>query len=427
MSLPPGLTAYRLAAAALSPFAKAWLTRRAAAGKEDPARLGERFGVASAPRPPGRLVWLHGASLGEVKVALMAAESLRAQRPGLNLLITSATRTAAALAEAQAPKGAVHQYAPLDRGDAVARFLAHWRPDLGVFAESELWPNMLLGAHGASVKLALINARLSDKSLTGWARTPDSAARLLACFQLIAAADARTATGLTQLSRRPVEMYGNLKLAAQPLPADPAKLAALAAAIGGRPVWLAASTHPGEDEIALSAHALLRETQPKALLIIAPRHPDRANAIAALANQPPRRSRGDLPHPEHSVYLADTIGEMGLLYRTAPVTLLCGSLLPHLRGHNPIEPTALGSVTISGRHVDSFKDTFDALDRVLAIRFVDTADKIAAQVGGVWAAPDAARIFLARGQALIAKGAPALARVCTDLLTLLEARTHAPA
>ncbi|MBL8549223.1 MAG: 3-deoxy-D-manno-octulosonic acid transferase [Hyphomonadaceae bacterium] len=419
---------YRAALAVLAPFAAPILRRRARAGLEDPARLQERFGHASQTRPAGSLVWLHAASVGEMGVALQLRDGLAERRGDLSFLVTTGTRTSAQLFASRRP-AALHQYAPIDRRDAVRRFLAHWRPDLGVFIESELWPNLALEAEARGVALALVNARMSEGALRRWRSFRASAARLLKPFDPIFAADARTSEGLAGIIGRAAPALGNLKLAAAAPPADAAALAALRAEIGPRPIWLAASTHPGEDEIVLAAHREIVAARPDALLILAPRHPERGAEIAALAGAAPRRSVGAVVGPS-PVYVADTMGEMGLFYRLAAVSLVCGSLLPTLRGHNPIEPAKLGSAILAGPHVSSFGDLFEALDGAGGIGRAGTADEIAAAVLGLWR-DEALRERRTRAAAAAAEeGGPALAATLDALLARLPpspTRTHAAA
>jgi 3-deoxy-D-manno-octulosonic-acid transferase len=427
VSTPFGLNAYRGLGAMVAPFARPLLAWRAAQGKEDSARLDERFGKASSPRPPGTLVWLHGASVGEARVLLMLARALADARGDLNFLITTGTTTSAEdIARAALPR-AIHQYAPLDLSPAAARrFLEHWRPDLAVFAESELWPNMLLAAKQAGVPAALVNARMSAKSLANWARFRDSAARVLGCYDRIFAVDSATATGLAALTPTPVEAIGNLKLAAPAPKADDSLVAWLRGQIGMRPVWLAASTHAGEEEIAVSAHAILRRNAPDALLIIAPRHPVRGAAIAAPVAAPLRSRRQDIAGA--AIYVADTIGELGALFAVASVTLMGGSLLPTLTGHNPIEPAKAGSAVLSGPHVQSFKDIYATLFAANAARETPDADAIAAAVDTLWLDPNARNAQTAAARAVLDGGGAALTRTIDALLALLsKGRTHAAA
>lgn len=414
------LFGYRAAMTMLGPMVGLALARRAAKGKEDPDRLGERYGHASAPRPDGRLVWLHGASVGESRVVLVLHQALSRARPDLSFLITSGTRTSAAVIAARAPARALHQFVPVDRADAVKRFLAHWRPDLGVFAESEVWPNLILAAKARAIPLALVNARMSPNSLANWARHKTSARTLFSAFDAVFAADARTAAGLGAILGTAPPSPGNLKLAAPAPTIDPAAAAKLGLAIGDRPVWCAASTHPGEDELVLAAHATLRARQPGALLLLAPRHPERGAAIAALCQSAPQRSSGALPAPDHPVYVFDTMGELDLCYAQSPVALVCGSLLPTLRGHNPIEPAQAGSAILSGPHVDSFADIYKSFEALGAVRWTDNPKQIADAVSGLWADPAQHAAMTTAARTAVEAGQPALEVTVARLLELID-------
>ncbi len=359
--MSPALALYRAVSRLAAPAARLWLARRAARGREDPARLAERRGVASVPRPDGPLVWLHGASVGEALAALTLAQALARARPGLAFLLTSGTRTSAQVLAPLLPPGVAHQFAPLDVAPWVARFLAHWRPDLAVRVDSELWPETLCATRAP---LALVNARLSERSLRGWGRAPGMARALLRRFALIAAQDGANAARLAALGADPAALSvgGALKAAAAPPAADPGALARLRAALAGRPVWLAASTHEGEEALALAAHRAAG--LPGLLTIVAPRHPERGAAVAALAGElaVARRALGEDPAGA-AVYVADTLGEMGLWYRLAPFAFVGGSVAP-MGGHNPYEPAALGVALAHGPHVAAFADAYAALDGV---------------------------------------------------------------
>ena len=420
MRLAPALRAYRVVSGFAGLFAGAWLSSRARKGKEDPARLNERFGRYTQKRPAGALAWLHAASVGESGVALALIEALAARDPALSFLLSTGTRTSADLVARRAPARTTHIYAPIDRVSAVRRFVKHWRPDLGVFVESELWPNLILEADDAGVPLALVNARMSPRSLKRWLNWRAAGQQLTRAFRFACAADARTADALTMLRGAPVGNLGNLKLAAPPPVADPTARIALAEEIAGRPLWLAASTHAGEDEVALAAHARLRLTTPNALLIIAPRHPERGAAIAALADKAPRRSQfehiGAAP-----VYVADTLGELGLLYESAPVALVAGSLLPTVKGHNPIEPAKLGAAIITGPNVESFQDVFDALIAARGASVVTDADSLAAEVARLWSDAHARDRQTNAARGVAAHGAQAFADTLDALCALLPA------
>jgi 3-deoxy-D-manno-octulosonic-acid transferase len=424
--LPPMLTAYRLATQLAAPFMTRMVRKRAASGKEDGARLAERFANAPIVRPDGRFYWLHGASVGECGMLLALQAELARRHPHAYFLMTSGTVTSAAMIAARAPARTIHQFAPLDTPAIARRFIAAWRPDMGVFAESDLWPNQILESQRAGIPLALVNARMSPRSLRNWRRMGRSARRLLSAFHFICAADRRTSAGLGAIVRAPINHKGNLKLAAAIHPPSAAARDGFSAQIAGRPTWVAASTHAGEDEIVLSAHARLREAHPDALLIIAPRHPDRGAAIAALAGDAPRRALGEAIGPA-PVYVLDTIGELMALYAASPVALICGSLLPNLRGHNPIEPTSVGCAVISGPFVESFSDLYDDLFAAGGASLARNGEEIAAAIGLLWSHPHelARRVEAARG--VLAQGHNALKETADALDAILEGARNAAA
>ena len=346
---PLSLALYAAATGLAEPLAPALLARRANRGKEDPTRVRERLGHASVARPPGPLVWLHGVSVGESLSLLPLAQALNT--PGRTLLVTSGTRTSAELLATRLPAGVIHQYAPVDGPAAVRRFLEHWRPDAGVLVESELWPNLILGAKAMGVKLALVSARMTQASADGWARAPGAARALLTAFDLILPQEAQTRARLENLGARTGPTL-NLKMVGDPLPYDPAELTRLKAAIGERKVVLAASTHPGEEEIIAGA---FQATGLDALLIVAPRHPERGATVAALLTaqgfKTARRGAGEPLDAGTQAYVADTLGEMGLLFRAADVAVMGGSFVPDIGGHNPLEPARLGVPIVTGPHI----------------------------------------------------------------------------
>jgi len=395
MSEPLSLRLYGLTTGLAEPLAPLLLSSRARGGKEDPARLGERLGRPSQPRPDGALVWLHGVSVGEGLSLLPLIQRIRAERPGLGVLVTSGTRAAAELLGQRLPAGVAHQYVPLDAPGAVGRFLDHWRPDLGLFVESELWPNLILGARRKGVRLALVSARMTEKSARGWARRPAAARAVLGAFAAILAQDAASAARLAALGGHVIGRL-NLKRLGDPPAADEAEVAALKAAIGDRRVILAASTHPGEEAlIAAVIHALPGHP----LLIIAPRHPDRGAAIAAELGRPgfnvARRSlilpaRGkDLGAVD--IYLADTLGEMGLSYRLADVAVVGGSFVPGVGGHNPLEAARLGLGAVTGPDMFNYADIYDEMVAAGAALVTRDSDDLERALAGLLAAPEQLR------------------------------------
>ncbi len=362
-----GPTAYKIGTSALSLFLPIWLKRRAANGKEDPARLSERFGHPSKPRPEGQLIWLHGASVGETQMLRPLMDRLLAADPARHVLVTSGTVTSATLLAAQLPDRAIHQYLPADTPKSTRCFINHWQPDLGVFAESDLWPNLIMTAGRADIPLALINARMSEKSLRGWQRQRSLAKAVFEPFQLIFAADARTAEGLSQLTGQTVPMVGNLKYEAPALAYDQSEAERLKTQIGDRPVWLAASTHEAEEDV----FHQLRVALPDACMIWLPRHPERGRAIATKSGLP-LRSKGETPTP--AGYIMDTLGEMGLALALADVCVMGGSLDASLMGHNPLEAARAGVPVLSGPNVASFTDLYEAMTTAQATRIVAPDD-----------------------------------------------------
>lgn len=345
--LTPGL--YRGLTEIATPAIVLALHLRRRRGKEDPARAGERRGVAGRARPSGPLIWIHAASVGEATSALALIERLRADRPHIKILITTGTTTSAELMARRLPDGAFHQFVPVDRGAWVDRFLDHWRPDLALWIESELWPNLIHATKARGIPMALINARLSERSVAGWQRFPNLIRPTLAAFDLRLAQSPADAERLKTLGAPDADYVGNLKFAARPLPVDAAARDALTGAIGDRPRWLAANTHDGEEAIAFEAH--IGQSRRDLLTIVAPRHPNRGDAIEALAKSRglalARRSRGEPPGASTEVYLADTLGEMGLFYSVARQSFIAGSFVP-VGGHNPLEAAHFDTAIVIG-------------------------------------------------------------------------------
>jgi len=415
-----GLKAWSLLASALQPLAPFWLRHRVARGKEEPERLGERLGMAGKPRPEGRLVWVHGASVGESLSALPLIEKLMTD--GFHVLVTSGTVTSAAMMARRLPPAtggamAIHQYVPLDLPRAVARFLDHWRPEAGLFVESDLWPNLIAATAARGIKLALVNARMSQASAEGWQRAPKTAAALLSAFDLCLAQDDEIAARFTGLGARGVTVVGSLKADAAPLAVDEAALAALKAEIGTRPVLLAAQTHAGEDETILPAHDALRLAFPDLLTIIVPRHVARGTDIAMLCGPRPsaRRAMGQPVTPLTAVYIADTMGELGLFYRLASFCFLGGTLVP-MGGHNPLEPAALGCAVLAGPHRSSAVTAYDTIFAAQGFGLVAASSDIAREVGRLIADPEGAR----RAGEAARTGAMALQGATAKSTALLE-------
>ena len=372
------LTVYRLATIAATPFASAALNWRANHGKEDPARLAERMGEANRPRPRGRLVWLHGASLGE-SLSLLPLIDRFIQR-GLDVLVTSGTVSSARVLSARLPAGAFHQYAPIDAPKFVERFLDHWRPDIAVFAESELWPNIVAAVRARGAPLVLANARISRRSAERWRAVPGAAKSVFGAVDLCLAQDSDNAARFLALGARCVRIAGNLKFDVPPPPADSAKLAEFNGAIGARPAWAAVSTHPGEEDLVLDAHVDMAAQTPSLLTIIAPRHRERGAEIVEAARArgltAALRSQEGEPRRDVDVYVVDSVGELGLVFRSVGVVLMGKSLLPG-GGQNPIEPAKLGCAILHGPYVENFTEVYGELAAAKAAARVTDAASLA--------------------------------------------------
>ena len=414
---------YRGLTTAGLPLIQLLLQTRIARGKEDPTRIEERRGVASLQRPEGPLVWLHAASIGEAQSVLVLIDRLTRERPALNVLMTTGTVTSAALMRERLPKRAIHQFVPVDRPAWVRRFISYWRPDLALWVESELWPNLLLETATRDIPMVLLNARISANSHTGWQRARGLAQRLLSSLSLVLAQDETIAERLRDLGATNVTVSGNLKTAAGPLPATAADLLELQDAIGSRPVWLAASTHDGEEEIAGQVHTAVTNKIPALLTIIAPRHPQRATEIAARLKREKftvaRRSLSEPITGQVDIYLADGTGELGLFYRIAPLAFIGGSLIPH-GGQNMLEAALLNCAILHGPHVANFQAIADDLARAGASRQIDGATALAATVEVLLTNPDDASAMADAAAVTAATRENVLDRVVAALTPLLD-------
>jgi 3-deoxy-D-manno-octulosonic-acid transferase len=388
---------YRVATGLLEPLAPSLLASRARKGKEDPARIAERLARAPTTSPDGPLVWLHGASVGESLSILPLVERLRLERPEVATLVTSGTITSAALLAKRLPPGAIHQYVPIDAPGVARRFIARWKPSLAVFVESELWPNLLLEAKAAGTRLALVSAKLSDRSFRSWQKRPDAARLLLTNFDLILVQDDRARERFEALGGK-VAGEADLKFGAAPPPVDEAALTVERARYQ-RPPLLIASTHPGEDEIVLDAITALSDRPP---VVLAPRHVERGPSIVELA-----RARGlsaalrsQAPAAPVDVVVADTLGEMGLWFRLAGTSVIAGSLVPGVGGHNPLEAARLDCPAISGPFVDNWASAFASLDTAGGV-VMTSPEGLRDAIAGDLADPIAARIRAAHARSFV--------------------------
>ncbi|MBI2261089.1 MAG: 3-deoxy-D-manno-octulosonic acid transferase [Caulobacterales bacterium] len=422
--MSPALIAYRSVTRLIEPLAPRLLDARAKQGKEDPTRVDERLGLASAARPAGDLVWLHGVSVGETLSLLPVVERLRDRRPDLTVLVTSGTLTSATLLAKRLPAGVLHQFAPIDTPGAVGAFLDHWRPRAAVFVESELWPNLILEARRREVKLVLASARITEKTVDGWRRFPGAAREILSAFDRVLPQDEASAARLESLGAR-IDGHVNLKLAGAAPPHDPGAFTRLSAAIGDRPVVVAASTHDGEEIALVRAFDKLAD---RLCLILVPRHPERSAAIAAALTRDgyrfALRSNGREPDRDTDLYLADTLGEMGLFLRLADVVVMGGSFSaalekPPVGGHNPLEPARLGKPAVTGPDMSNWAAVADALIQAGGLAVVEAPWDLSSVVAPLLADDKAAKAMGERGRRAAAEAGSGLDRLWDNLTPLL--------
>ncbi len=362
------LKMYRTLMAAGEPVLTRILERRSLKGKEDETRMGERKGKPGLERPDGQLVWLHAASVGEAQSALILIEELLAKNTSMHALVTTGTVTSAKMMAKNLPERAFHQFYPLDHPDWVANFMNHWHPDLVLWMESELWPNMLAEIKERNIPAALVNARLSSKSYRFWKMAGGSTRKILNTFSLVLAQTEKDARRYQSLKAHNVITTDNIKYSAAALPFDEQSLTNLSSMCGRRPVWLYASTHDGEEDMACRIHQILKHTMPELLTIIVPRHPERRGDIMTVCEENKLQAclRGDnhnLPNPDDEIYIADTLGELGLFYRLAPIACI-GRCFSNDGGggHNPIEAMQLNCAVLFGPNVQNLQEIYDEIN-----------------------------------------------------------------
>ena len=362
---------------------RALLGQRCRLGKEDPVRLPERMGIPGRIRPEGPLIWFHAASVGEAQSTLILIDALLAKSPAQNILVTTGTVTSARLMASRLPSKTLHQFYPLDHPAWVKSFLDHWRPDLVLWMESELWPNMLAHIRERGIPAALINARLSPRSFKYWRALADDAREVMGTFKIILAQTPEDAASFRALGADNVLATDNLKYCAAPLPFDRTALDELRKAVSSRPLWLYASTHDGEEALACRLHAALKKQIPDLLTIVVPRHPERRQDILAACKQVKltarlRRTEGS-PMPDDDIYVADTLGEMGLFYSLSHLACIGRSFsLDGGGGHNPIEAAQLSCAVMHGPYVQNLAAIYRDMDEAGAALHLNSEEEFRA-------------------------------------------------
>ncbi len=416
------MRAYLVARTLLQPVMRAVLRRRLRQGKEDPARVGEKLGTPTTDRPAGPLVWVHAVGLGEVLALRPLIDALQRLRPGLGVLLTSTARSSAQVIGANLPPGVAHQMLPLDGPDFFRSFLDHWRPDLSIWSEQDLWPGAIHDTAARGIPLAYVNARMNRQSYAKRARFAGIYRATLARFSRILAQDPESAENLRRLGGREVRLMRSLKPAAQPLHADADELALLQARGVGRRVWVAASTHAADEAVVIAAQARLHAQDPAWLLILTPRLPARAAevgaALAAAGLGFAQRSLGQAPDVQTPVLLADSFGELGLWYRLACCAFVGGSF-GGLEGHNPWEAVCLGLPVVSGPDTANFRADYADLAMLGVARVLPTVDPVDALVAEVLRCTAVDQLDVVG--ALIDTAREEVALLAGDLLSLMKA------
>lgn len=357
---------YKILLYLATPLLLAYLQFRAFKGKEVKARLKEKTGTATLKRPQGNLIWIHAASVGEAQSALLLITKLSLKNPDYSFLVTSVTVTSSKILRTNLPAHAIHQFVPIDHPIWVKRFLNYWHPDMAIFMESEIWPNIIEQLKNRKIPSLIVNARLSEKSFKSWSRIKETAEEIFSTFDLILT-QTKTDTDHFKKFGANAKTSGNIKLNAKELPVDIEDLKTFQTAIEGRSVWLYASTHAGEEELAAQTHVTLRKSFPNLLTIIVPRHPVRSGVIkekltAMGVTVTTRDKEKNLPRKDTDIYLANTLGELGLFYRAAPISMIGRSFSNDGGGgHNPIEAAQLGSIVLTGPNIQFQKNLFNPM------------------------------------------------------------------
>ncbi len=379
-SATPLLRLYRKATCAFQPFSRLFLHRRLKQGREDESRIAERLGRTGQPRPDGLLLWVHAADIGEAHSALALISRLS---PEYRILMTTRTPASAHLMVQRLPKGVIHQFVPIDTPRSVARFLNHWQPDASIWMETDMRPNLVMATAERQIPFALLNAHLTKAEFKKWYRIPGFIPPLFTAFNLICAQSIRDAARLKVIGITDAKRLGNLKYAASRLTTDTDLVDQFRHETGSRPVWLAAITHKGEEEIISQALVQLRGKFPDLLTIIALRHPERGKEVATLVARhghlAAQRSKLQPITGDTNIYIVDTVGEMGLFYSVSSIVLVGGTLIDR-GGHNPLEAASQNCALLIGPYCSDYLEPISDLRAAGAIKMVQNCDSLALEL-----------------------------------------------
>lgn len=417
------LSAYRGLGRLVRPLVPPYLSWRAARGKEEMKRLREKVGKASKARPEGPLVWLHAASVGETMALVPLIERILYSQ--ISVVLTTGTVASAQLAAERFDDRLIHQYVPLDFPAAIGRFLDHWKPDLVLVCESEIWPLRISELARRRIPQILLNARLSERSYRTWKRHAFFAREIFSRFTVVVCQSEEDAERYRQLGAQKVAVSGNLK-ADVVLPSHTRDLGRYRKAVGHRPSWAAISTHEGEELMAARVHTILCKRYPDLLTIIVPRHLERIPVIAErLKNKNysfVRKSLNELPTAQTDILLGDTLGEMGLYLRLTEIAFIGKSLLAE-GGHNPLEPALAGTAILSGPNIENFRETYQEFMKNKAATLVDDSTMLAGYVHHLLERPDVRRKMIKSGRQTASRLSGALKRTFDILKPFLEPLT----
>lgn len=415
---------YRFLCQLIKPiYQKVMIPRRLKDGKEDPARLNEKFGFASMKRPQGKLIWIHAASVGETLSILKLVREIQSLYHDVQILVTSGTVTSARVVADKFPKTIIHQFAPMDFQDSVTRFLDHWKPDLALWVESELWPNMIFSVKERKIPLVSVNVRFSDRSLRRWCWFKGFFLDLLQCFEVIFVQTKSVEKKLKFLGVRNVFYKGNLKFAADPLDAPQDLLDVLEQSIQNRKVWVASSTHEGEEELILEVHEKLKTHFPDLLTILIPRHPDRAQKIMKLLGEHKETfqlfSASPKPSETTDVLIVDQVGLLGVFYRLSPLVFVGGSFVG-VGGHNIIEPAQLDSVIFHGRYMHNFREVLSQFNQFQGTIEVGGSQELASALQDLFLDPKKVQDLIKKSKAAVVDQTDVLNQIMTGMNPYLK-------
>ncbi|MGH1376716.1 MAG: 3-deoxy-D-manno-octulosonic acid transferase [Alphaproteobacteria bacterium] len=409
-----------------SPILHALLGYRLSNGKELASRVQEKKSIITLPRPHKKLIWFHAASVGEVQSTLIVIKKIETLYPNMAILVTTGTLTSAKLIEPKLPKQAFHQFYPLDHPTWVKRFLDHWRPDMVIWLESELWPNMLSQIKERDIPALLLNAHMSEKSYNTWKKFPSIINNMLMAFRHVLCQTQMDQQRYNELGAQQSYVTDNLKYSAMPLPVNTKSFSDLMEITKDRPIWLYASTHIPEEKIACEIHQRLKNKFPNLLTIIVPRHPERSAEIKEQCSAYElelcvRGEKHRLPAPTDDIYIADTLGELGLFYSLSSIACIGRSLSSDGGGgHNPIEAAQQECAILHGPNVQNLQQIFDEMHEENAAIQCNNIEELYKSLLDILSNPDKSKELQDNATAYAQKKNGVIDTVMKEIIPLLD-------